>query len=199
MGDLTIAAGVGYGESRVIDFMQQVPVQQSASTVQPEPATSQPSQKPSLPNLNSGKFKILILIVAVLVISAVVASVYQKTRPKTEPQPTGETQKIFPEPKPVVLPSPGTVLEESRVFVTEQGFDKPEVKIKVGGKVTFTNSGQSDHQIASTPHPAHTAYPALNLGVIKPFESKALVFAKAGTYGYHDHLNPQAQGTVIVE
>jgi plastocyanin len=137
--------------------------------------------------------------VVVLVLVVAVASGYQKTRPKIETVPTGETQEIFPEAKPVVLPSPGTVFFEVRVFVTEQGLDKPEVKIKAGGKVTFTNSGQSDHQIASNPHPTHTAYPGLNLGVIKPFESKALVFAKAGTYGYHDHLNPQATGVVIVE
>lgn len=101
--------------------------------------------------------------------------------------------------KPAELTSPNIAVDNARVFITEEGFDKKEVKVKVGGAVTFTNSGSQNHEIASAVHPQHTDYADLNLGEIKPFESKILIFPQAGTYRYHDHLNPQFTGTIIVQ
>jgi len=60
-------------------------------------------------------------------------------------------------------------------------------------------TAQEENIVNSALHPTHLEYPPLNLGVIKPGESKSLTFPEAGTYKYHDHLNPSLFGSVTVQ
>jgi len=89
--------------------------------------------------------------------------------------------------------------EEMTVRISSSGFSPDSVTIKVDGKVTFINDDSADHQVASAPHPVHTDYPKLNVGVLKPGEMGTAEFDKTGTFGYHDHLNPTMRGEVVVE
>lgn len=139
----------------------------------------------------------LVSLATLVVIVGVFVAVSQNSTEEVG-ESSGSEEKVA-ENEPAALSSPGVASAAARIFVTEQGFEAAEVRVKAGGIVTFTNSGENDHEIASTPHPTHTDYPALNLGVIKPFASKTLLFPQAGTYKFHDHLNPQFSGTVIVE
>ena len=56
------------------------------------------------------------------------------------------------------------------------------------------------HWIASDPYPKDDGYAALNSGgALVHGDSYSLSFSKAGTYTYHDELNPfKLQGTVVV-
>lgn len=90
-------------------------------------------------------------------------------------------------------------LNKVKIEITDAGFTPASITVGVGDLVVWHNSDSRDHQIASAPHPVHTDYPPLNLGVIGPGGEKSLMFDKAGTYKYHDHLNPNLKGTVVVK
>lgn len=100
---------------------------------------------------------------------------------------------------PTSAASPSGAMSETVVTISSSGFSPKSITIKTGESVTWMNSDSVNHQLASDPHPVHTAYPPLNLGVIGPGEKKSLSFPTAGTYTYHDHLNPTLKGTVTVE
>lgn len=100
--------------------------------------------------------------------------------------------------------SSGEELEGPDILVVEvaydgQNFSPQSVSVKAGDIVIFRNNSGKDFWPASGPHPSHDEYPE--------FDSKAPVapegkfqfkFEKAGTWKYHDHLNPSATGTVNV-
>lgn len=89
---------------------------------------------------------------------------------------------------------------ENIVSVTAQGFDPTTITIKAGQAVTWVNNDSAAHQVNSDPHPTHQLYPILNtIGRLNPGDKKSATFDKAGTYTYHDHLNPSFKGTIIVQ
>lgn len=90
-------------------------------------------------------------------------------------------------------------IPETIVTVANTGFNPQAVKIKVGTKVVWMNKSGSMVTVNSASHPAHTAYPSLNLGQFPNGSSVSLVFDKPGTYKYHNHLNPTQFGSVTVE
>ena len=111
---------------------------------------------------------------------------------------------VEPTQTPVASPSSaseGAMMkeEESMVKITSTGFSPKDITVKVGKMVTWENTDSANHTVNSAPHPTHTLYPFLNIGVIGPEEKKSVSFEKAGTYKYHDHLNPSLIGTVTVQ
>jgi plastocyanin len=91
-------------------------------------------------------------------------------------------------------------------------FSPSTVTIAEGGTVTFTSTA-GNIWVASNPHPAHTGYDGSTLQQhcapgytgAAPFDqcsagtSFTFTFNKTGTWGYHNHLNHGATGTVIVQ
>ena len=86
------------------------------------------------------------------------------------------------------------------------------VHISIGQNVTWINDDQAFWP-ASNLHPTHTAYPGSN--IIKCFTSEkdiifdacetkgtgetyTFAFNTVGSWRFHDHINPQAAGTIIV-
>lgn len=104
---------------------------------------------------------------------------------------TTPTSKISP-----TTTNPST---EFTVTAKSSGFDPQTLSIKSGETIVWVNADTNNIYLASDPHPSHTDYPALNLGIVKPGESVSLMFPTAGTYKYHDHLNPSHRGTIIVK
>ncbi|MEX2028411.1 MAG: cupredoxin domain-containing protein [Candidatus Curtissbacteria bacterium] len=90
---------------------------------------------------------------------------------------------------------------EESVVVTysESGFSPSTVNVGIGQKVVFKNVGVSGVFIASDPHPTHSLYPELNVGMVNPGGEGAATFAAAGTYTYHNHLNANHKGTIVVQ
>jgi plastocyanin len=104
------------------------------------------------------------------------------------------------------IPSPGLTnitptmtQSESTVTLSTNGYEPATLSIKLGTQVTWVNKSGQDATVNSDPHPIHTAYPPLNLGNFSDGGTLTLLFDKAGTYGYHNHLNPGEKGTIIVE
>jgi plastocyanin len=87
------------------------------------------------------------------------------------------------------------------VSITPTGFVPATVSIKVGQAVTWTNTDTAPHIVASDPYPTDTTLSGLNSQQdLSTNDRYSFVFDKAGTYTYHDDLNPYTlEGTVIVK
>ena len=141
-------------------------------------------------------------VITAVVILVLVAGGWFLTRPKptTTPAVSQSTQESSSSESATPDASSGAMMQEkSDVTITASGFAPQTITVKVGDSVTWMNSDTENHTVHSAPHPVHTAYPPLNLGVIKNGESKSLTFPTAGTYKYHDHLNPSLIGSVTVQ
>lgn len=74
------------------------------------------------------------------------------------------------------------------------------IMVKLGDTVTFKNDSSAGMWVASAPHPAHTDYPEFDAKKeYKPGESYTFTFTKAGTWKFHNHVNPTAFGSVTVK
>lgn len=93
------------------------------------------------------------------------------------------------------------------VGITASGFSPSTITVNAGDTVTFVNRDSAKHWPASAMHPTHSAYPEPGGCIGSKFdachglsqgESFAFTFTHAGTWKYHDHLNPGTTGTVVV-
>ena len=82
------------------------------------------------------------------------------------------------------------------------------VTVTKGTRVTFKNESGNSFWPAANPHPTHTSYPEGGgcissafdaCKAIPPGDTYSFTFTIHGTWKYHDHLNPLAQGVVVVE
>ena len=106
---------------------------------------------------------------------------------------------LIPTSSPVATATPSAKMEEKNVTVNVNVFSPQTLTINTGTKVTWTNKSGETTTVNSAPHPTHTLFPFLNLGSFDDGASVEVVFDKAGTYKYHNHLNPSQTGTVVVE
>lgn len=130
--------------------------------------------------------KIIVALVIVLVIAVAGYMVLSRNKSSNSLQTSQPTQQ-------------GQTQTQNQIkYTSADGFMPSSLTIKAGTTVTFLNtSGQLS--VNSNPHPVHTDYPPLNLGVIQEGQSKSLTFDKPGTYGFHNHLNPSQTGTITVQ
>lgn len=117
--------------------------------------------------------------------------------PPAAPNPT-------PAPKPDTHFSSGEEADGVDTQVFEISYDGTSytpntLSIKSGDIVVFKNKSKDKFWPASNPHPLHTDYPEFDpkkpVGAGQTYEFK---FLKAGTWKFHDHLNPVARGTITV-
>jgi len=101
--------------------------------------------------------------------------------------------------KTSAMPSASPMAEAGSVTVTNDGFSPKTLTIKAGTKVVWTNKSDKTANVSSDNHPTHLLYPFLNLGSFGVGSSVEVVVEKAGTYTYHNHLNPNQKGTIIAE
>ncbi|MFN3693049.1 MAG: cupredoxin domain-containing protein [Candidatus Paceibacteria bacterium] len=80
---------------------------------------------------------------------------------------------------------------------TDSGFEPKEVSVPLGTMVHFVNESTKEMWVASNEHPEHSILPTFDQ--FKTGDQYMYTFDKPGTWNYHDHLNPAAEGVVIVE
>jgi len=86
------------------------------------------------------------------------------------------------------------------VEITDDGFEPSTLTVSSGDEVTFKNGSSDDAWPASDVHPTHQLYPGFDAK--KPLlsgQAYSFTFTKAGSWGYHNHLEPDEQGTIVVE
>ncbi len=93
----------------------------------------------------------------------------------------------------------GSNISVVEVDFNGSAFAPASITINVNDWVFFKNKSTAAMWVASNPHPTHTDYPGFDsLKAIAPGGEYKFQFTKAGTWGYHDHLNPGIGGVVIV-
>lgn len=90
-------------------------------------------------------------------------------------------------------PASATIVYDSN------GFSPTTITVKSGETVAVKNSSSSEIQLESGPHPEHTDNPELNLGTVKPGETKAIVVTKTGSFSAHNHLEDAYRVAIIVQ
>lgn len=96
----------------------------------------------------------------------------------------------------------GEVMEKESVEVVYQdgAFNPDTVTVQVGTPVRFVNGGDDEMWVASAPHPEHTDYPGFDQGeAVGNGGEYTFTFDNPGSWNYHNHENPTAFGTVVVE
>lgn len=101
--------------------------------------------------------------------------------------------------KPTKSATPSATVTSDLVTLTANGFEPATLTIKVGDTVTWENKSGEEGNVSSDPHPAHTNYPPLNLGGFADGAKLTLTFDKAGSFGYHNHLNAEETGKIEVK
>ena len=89
--------------------------------------------------------------------------------------------------------------EREVITVTKNGFEPINASFSVGTLVQWINKSGGEVSVNSADHPTHQLYPFLNLGIFPDGSSVSVVFEKADTYKYHDHLHPERVGTITVK
>ncbi len=86
------------------------------------------------------------------------------------------------------------------VEITDDGFEPSTLTVSSGTTVTFENKSSDDSWPASDVHPTHQLYPGFDSKTsVLAGDSYSFEFTKTGTWGYHNHLEPDEQGTIVVE
>ncbi len=156
---------------------------------------------------------LVVLVVAILVVFAVMAAVRPKTAEAplvseepldTDLTPGGQPIQLAPSVSPEVtassIASESPAVSATTISISDTGFAPATVRVKAGTTVTFMNNGQALHWPASNPHPVHTDLPGLDAKKgLATGEDYSFTFSKVGTWGFHDNLNAQLKGSVVVE
>jgi plastocyanin len=94
---------------------------------------------------------------------------------------------------------PADIEPQASVRITADGFEPATLSVEAGTTVEWINEDDSPHRVASNPHPEHTDLGGLDsMEPISPGGTYRFTFEEAGEFGYHDHLNPTENGTIVV-
>ena len=100
------------------------------------------------------------------------------------------------------------------IMYTDAGYGSTPLTIKVGDTVTWKNQSTQANWVGSAMHPNHILYSGTTLQehcpdvdnsdfdqcqADKNGDSWSFTFKKAGTWGYHNHMNVKHFGKIIVE
>lgn len=88
---------------------------------------------------------------------------------------------------------------QTTITYTDNGFSPSSITVKSGTTLTVTNSSSHVLQFDSDPHPEHTDNTELNVNIVSKAQSKTFTVTRTGTFGYHNHLNEDDRGTIVVE
>jgi plastocyanin len=85
------------------------------------------------------------------------------------------------------------------VRYTNTGYEPKELTVPVGTMVQFINESDRDMWVASNEHPGHTDLPTFDqFGLYGKGSTYMYTFDQVGTWEFHDHLNPEIEGVIVV-
>ena len=90
-----------------------------------------------------------------------------------------------------VLGSSTAWADDVQVAIDNFTFNPPQVKVKAGTKVTWTNRDDIPHTV--------TDPPAFRSKALDSEQSFSFTFTTPGTYTYFCSLHPHMTGTIVVE
>lgn len=140
--------------------------------------------------------KILLVIVALIVVLG--AFILLGNKSTSTPSSNNQSDSV----KSEVSTTPAateTSNQIANVILGDLGFVPQDITVKAGTTMVWINKSGKAATVSSDDHPTHKLYPFLNLGEFSSSSSLQVIFDKAGTYSYHNHLNASQTGTVTVE
>lgn len=139
------------------------------------------------------------LPIIIVLIALLFAGYFLFSKPKDVVAPPMEESvpaKIVTKETPVINKAP----KKYQITYTADGFSPAVLSVAVGDIVAFVNKSGAAFWPASNDHPTHTAYPEFDAKTeIASGKTYEFTFAKAGEWGYHNHLNPKMMGVVVVK
>jgi plastocyanin len=91
---------------------------------------------------------------------------------------------------PIASPPSAGMGETVTVDIVDFAFAQPEITVRPGTTVTWTNTGVAPHTVSGLPTES---------GTIDPGQSFSFTFDEAGTFDYQCAFHPQMTGRVIVD
>ncbi|MBI2068542.1 MAG: cupredoxin domain-containing protein [Candidatus Yanofskybacteria bacterium] len=143
-----------------------------------------------------------------LVVVVVVVGIWLTTRKANEVAGPVSTPTPTSSVSPTLSPSPTPSQQSNTVIYTDSGYSPATITIKKGQTVIWKNNSSKQMRTASAIHPTHSVYPTTGGCVGSTFDACmglpsgqewSFGFENAGTWKYHNHMNPSHTGTVVVE
>lgn len=151
-------------------------------------------------------------IIAVIVIAVVVVGGYFFFRGSYQSPASSPVSNQQPASQPPTTQAPVAQatppVGQNVITYTDSGYSPSTLRVKAGTTVAFKNESLRSMWTASAVHPTHRGYPTTGGCIgstfdacqgIQPGDSWSFKFYIAGTWKYHNHLNPSETGTIVVE
>ncbi len=158
---------------------------------QPEPLVATASDSAGPSKKRTTTFMLIVAVLLLIAIGAWLMNNRSEKKTSTTPQPKTQQSQIAESETSTKITQP---VETADIAISSKGFSPQTVKVKAGTSVTWTNNDTADHQITADSNANGLVGPELT-----PQGSYGYEFDTAGTYNYHDALNPALKGTVIVD
>lgn len=148
----------------------------------------------------------IVLLVSALLITIAGLYLFYTPRPAV-PSPSDTSEKTQ---QMSTIQDSYTVPMSATVKYTADGFIPDSVTIKHGGVVTFVSADETPMWVASNAHPTHLQYDGTSrtqhcpdikgtaFDQCTPGKSYSFTFLKVGNWNYHNHVNANDDGTIIV-
>lgn len=143
--------------------------------------------------------KAVVIIVVIIAILGGGAAVLSKGSNKDSNTPAQTSAAVSTPTSSSTTPAASDQTTENTITYTDNGFTPATLTVKAGTKITVKNASSQPLQFDSDPHPEHTDDPEINIGSIDPGQSQTITVTKTGSHGYHNHLNADDTGTLVVE
>lgn len=85
------------------------------------------------------------------------------------------------------------------ITYTNNGFNPKTLTITAGATVVIKNQSSEDLLFSSNDHPTHTHNDELNEAALGPDQSQTITPTTKGTWGFHNHLDANKTGTLVVQ
>lgn len=142
------------------------------------------------------------IVVALLAVAALGATAYalmnDSEQSDTKTLASQETKKETAETPQTTEVGPADAVQPTIVF-TDEGFSQESYTFPSGTAIRVENKSSMDMQFSSDDHPSHRDHAELNMELLGPGESGTFTPPGAGTYGFHDHINDQYEGTLVIQ
>ena len=154
--------------------------------------------------------KIISLTIIAIVLVGVAVFLYSGDTVQA-PTPTSTPTST---PTPTTDETPTPTVSGATVIYSDSGYSPSNIRVNKGDTVVFRNTGTKMMWTASAVHPTHKTYPGSNIAfcgtpqstgafdACKGYglgESWEFKFNEQGTWKYHNHMQANHTGTIIVE
>ena len=126
-----------------------------------------------------------LLLLIVVIVSAVVWKGSNRNSSKGTTKPSESRRAQLP--------------KEVTVTLDKNGFSPKTVTINAGSAVRWKNVSGAKQTVNSDNYPTNQLHGELNFGFFSNNSSVVYIFKKPGIYGYHNQLQPDQKGKIVVE